>query len=64
MDVVTIELPEYAVRYLRRLCAYDREVLRVLGNTEGYSLQLDASYDALNVIECAIPPRFNDDSGR
>ena len=53
-DLKTIELPEYAVKYLNKMCEAERKRLIYLTDQVGMSLQITAAYDALNTIESAI----------
>jgi hypothetical protein len=57
MELITIQLPEYAVRYLVDMCQRERHALAYAEYREQCppSLQMLAAYDALNQIESALP---------
>jgi hypothetical protein len=55
-DVTPIELPAYAVRYLRQMCQRERHMLNTLLTTGGnYNPAIDAAFDSLSQIEHALP---------
>jgi hypothetical protein len=56
IEMVTLELPAYAARYLKQMCQRERTVLNNISSQGGaYSLALDAAYDALAQIETVVP---------
>ena len=52
MKMVTIEMPEYAVRYLRAMC--ERERSHLSRKINGLTIGTIASFDALGAIECSL----------
>lgn len=59
MKYVKIELPDYAVRYLERMCTKERAWLA----EQEFSLQSEASFDSLRAIEDALPAELSADKG-
>lgn len=55
MEEVTVKIPEYAVRYLKRLLELERKRISYLESQTGHSLQSMAAYDSINAIEAALP---------
>jgi hypothetical protein len=53
-DVITLELPGYAVRYLMQMCTRERTLLSNLQAAGAYNVAIDAAADALHQIERAI----------
>lgn len=55
-ETVTLTLPKHAARYLAKMCERERaRLLAELMATQVYDLGMDASFDSLNEIECALP---------
>ncbi len=57
MTTVKIELPEHAIRYLIKMCKEERDRINygIYKEQSGITLQDQAAFDSLNVIECALP---------
>jgi 4-alpha-glucanotransferase len=57
MELVTLQMPDYAVRYLAKLCEEERQRLayQEYVNQAPPSLQDLAAFDALEQIEYALP---------
>lgn len=55
--LIKIELPEYAIRYLRIMCKQERDRLNygLYKDQAPPSLQEIAAFDSLDMIECALP---------
>lgn len=56
-ELVKLELPMYAVRYLIEMCKRDREYINCIveGRMGLSSIGTEASYDSLNCIESVLP---------
>lgn len=57
---MTIDLPDYAIRYLAMMCHHERKRLSKIRIAQ-YGLQDEAAYDSLNQIESVIPTELWDD---
>lgn len=57
MELKTIQLPDYAIRYLAEMCRRERDRLSYSEyvNQAPPSLQDIVAYDSLNAIESALP---------
>ena len=54
-EMITVELPAYAVRYLATMCQRDRAMLNNFSALGSFTIGLDAAFDALSQIEQALP---------
>jgi hypothetical protein len=54
-EMITFDLPPYAVRYLQQMCMRERTMLDNLAASGVYNVVIDAARDALNQIERALP---------
>jgi len=56
--LVTIALPDHAVRYLVGMLQSERHALSQVPALSAHELGLLAHYDSLNALESAIPMEF------
>ncbi len=57
MNSISIELPEYAIRYLKKMCQEERDRINygIYKEQCGPTLQDQAAFDSINAIESALP---------
>ena len=54
-NLIAMQLPPYAVRYLQQMCLRERTMLDNLAASGVYAVAIEAARDALNQIERALP---------